>query len=195
MEEIIENISEKIAGIIYCESQEMEIIIYGVHQTIVMMLNILFAVISGIIWNERLFMAVMFVYFSMLRPYVGGYHAETEGRCLVISIALVNLVLFGKRYFALEIPVYIVIWLISMVVIFLWAPIGNPNKELDRLERAFYRKKSQIIMTVGTIGFVGAIIFKLEILYEGIVYGMFLTAVLLMAGKMKYRTLPAIEKL
>ncbi len=57
MEEIIENISEKIAGIIYCESQEMEIIIYGVHQTIVMMLNILFAVISGIIWNERLFMA------------------------------------------------------------------------------------------------------------------------------------------
>lgn len=193
MEALIDNISEKIAGIICSESQEMEIITYGVHQTIIVMLYIFFIVISGIIWNERLFLAIMFVYFSMLRPYVGGYHAETEGRCLVISIVLVNLVLFGKRHFALGIPAYTVIWLASMAVMFLWAPIGSPNKEFDMLERRIYKRKSLIIMTVGSFGIIISVLFEWKTLGEGIVSGMFLTAVLLILGKIKYRTSYVIE--
>lgn len=117
----------------------------------------------------------------------GGYHAETEGKCLVISIAMVNLVLFGKQYFRLGIPVYLLICLVSVAVIFLWAPIGNPNKTLDMTERAVYRRKSQIIAAAGFVSFITAVIFKWRILYEGIVWGMILTAALLTIGKIKYR--------
>lgn len=187
MEEAIDNISEKIAGIICNDSRELEIITYGVHQTIVMMLNLLLTVASGIVWHELFFMTVMFLYFSILRPYAGGYHAETEGKCLVISIAMVNLVLFGKQYFRLGIPVYLLICLVSVAVIFLWAPIGNPNKTLDMTERAVYRRKSQIIAASGFNSFMVAVIFKWQILYEGIAWGLILAAALLIAGKIKYR--------
>ena len=130
MEGIIDNISEKIADIICNDNQEFEIIIYGVHQMITIILNLFLTVISGIL-------AVMYFYFSILRPYAGGYHSETEGKCLVISIALINLILFAKRYVRLEIPAFIVICVASMAVIFLWAPIGNPNKTLDMMEKKY----------------------------------------------------------
>ena len=149
MEEFIDNISEKIAANICGENHELEIVTYGIHQMIVMMLNIMFTVISGIVWHELFFMVVMSLYFSVLRPYVGGYHAETEEKCLIISIILVNLILFCRRYFVLGIPAYIIMWLVSMAVILLWAPIGNPNKELDILETRIYKRKSQIIMVIG----------------------------------------------
>ncbi len=187
MEEAIENISEKIAGTICNKSRELEIITYGVHQTIIMILNLLLTVVSVIVWHELFFMAVMFLYFSILRPYAGGYHAETEGKCFVISFAMVNLVLFGKQHFRLGVPAYLLIYLASMAVILLWAPIGNPNKTLDMTERAVYRRKSQIIAAAGFVSFITAVIFKWQILYEGIVWGMILTAALLTIGKIKYR--------
>ncbi|EOS42172.1 accessory gene regulator B family protein [Lachnospiraceae bacterium JLR.KK009] len=137
MEGIIDNISEKIADIICNDNQEFEIIIYGVHQMITIILNLFLTVISGIIWQNFSFLAVMYFYFSILRPYAGGYHSETEGKCLVISIALINLILFAKRYVRLEIPAFIVICVASMAVIFLWAPIGNPNKTLDMMEKKY----------------------------------------------------------
>lgn len=194
MEEAIDNISEKIAGAICNDSQELEVIVYGVHQTIIMMMNFLLTMISGIIWHEFLFMAIMFLYFSILRPYAGGYHAKTEGKCLAPSIALINLVLFGKQYFRLCFPAYLVICLASIGVIFLCAPIGNPNKTLDMMERRVYRRKSRIIVAISSVIFIAAVIFKWQILYEGIVWGMFVTAALLIAGKIKYRVPGVIQK-
>ena len=188
MEEFIDNISEKIAANICGENHELEIVTYGIHQMIVMMLNIMFTVISGIVWHELFFFVVMSLYFSVLRPYVGGYHAETEEKCLIISIILVNLILFCRRYFVLGIPAYIIMWLVSMAVILLWAPIGNPNKELDILETRIYKRKSQIIMVIGSFAIIISILFEWKILAEGISSSMFLTAVLLTLGKIKYRT-------
>ena len=188
MEEFIDNKTEKIAANICGENHELEIVTYGIHQMIVMMLNIMFTVISGIVWHELFFMVVMSLYFSVLRPYVGGYHAETEEKCLIISIILVNLILFCRRYFVLGIPAYIIMWLVSMAVILLWAPIGNPNKELDILETRIYKRKSQIIMVIGSFAIIISILFEWKILAEGISSSMFLTAVLHKLGKIKYRT-------
>lgn len=76
----------------------------------------------------------------------------------------------------------------------MWAPIGNPNKTLDMTERAVYRRKSQIIAASGFNSFMAAVIFKWQILYEGIAWGLILAAALLIAGKIKYRDPFAMQR-
>lgn len=67
--------------------EEQEIIQYGLHQVRVILINVLTLVISGILWQELSFTLLVFLELFFLRPYAGGYHADTELGCYLIVSA------------------------------------------------------------------------------------------------------------
>lgn len=189
MEQLIDNLSEKIAGNISKDKEELEVITYGIHHIFMLLLNFFFVLVHGLIWNDLVFITVTFLHFSILRPYTGGYHAKTEGRCLCLSLVMINLILICKRYFGVGAVWYLPLGLIAVVILILWSPVGTPNKELDALEKAIYgRKARQIIaITVGVNSI--AVLLGGNVLYAGITYSLVLSAGLLLAGKWKYKVI------
>ena len=70
--------SRKISNQI-CENQnEKEIIQYGLNQLFWILLNFFAIAISGVLWHEFCFSILVFLEIYFLRPYAGGYHADTE---------------------------------------------------------------------------------------------------------------------
>lgn len=80
----------KIAEMISCDKEEREIIQYGLHQGFMILLNLLTIIICGGLWKELPFALLLFLGIFILRPYAGGYHADTELRCYLISTVAVN---------------------------------------------------------------------------------------------------------
>ena len=73
--------SEKIAEKISDDKEEQEILQYGLHQGFTILLNLVTLIVCGILWNELSLMLFLFLGIFFLRPYAGGYHADTELRC------------------------------------------------------------------------------------------------------------------
>ena len=78
--------SEKIARSIGKNSEEIEIIQYGLHQAFFMLINFITIIICGLLWQELIFSLVLFTAIYFIRPYAGGYHADTEIRCYFLSV-------------------------------------------------------------------------------------------------------------
>lgn len=82
--------SEKIARSIGKNSEEIEIIQYGLHQAFFMLINFITIIICGLLWQELIFSLVLFTAIYFIRPYAGGYHADTEIRCYFLSVVLAD---------------------------------------------------------------------------------------------------------
>lgn len=89
--------SRKISNQI-CENQnEKEIIQYGLNQLFWILLNFFAIAISGVLWHEFCFSILVFLEIYFLRPYAGGYHADTEIKCCMISVGIVNIAMLGLQ--------------------------------------------------------------------------------------------------
>jgi len=94
---------------------------------------------------------IFIVAFSTLRNQAGGVHSDSFLRCLVItniitiiSISIVKHVIIDHLYISLPI-----LLLLSIIIVFKYAPIDTPNRRLDEKDRKKYRKRSRLIIIVG----------------------------------------------
>lgn len=91
------------------------------------------------------------VFYMMIRPYAGGYHARTPKMCYVFSLIMIIVVLFLIRTIPLNGLLYLLIYAVSSIVIFKLSPVEDENKPLDNIERVVFRKraiKSHIILSL-----------------------------------------------
>ncbi len=77
-----------------------------------------------------------------LRSFCGGYHAKTHFRCYIYSVIMITGILLVAKYFTFNILVYEILVLVSLVVIFLLAPVEDRNKVLDSDEKRVFRKRA-----------------------------------------------------
>lgn len=85
------------------------------------------------------------VCFCMLRKYAGGYHAKSVIGCYLMTVGSAIIMLLTIRFCRLPIAVIIAVWLVSGIIVFLFAPVQNRNKRLDELEQLVYRRRAIII--------------------------------------------------
>lgn len=127
-----------------CE-EDSELYHFGIEQLYLFFVNIvttiLIGVIMGMIWQSILFMLA----YIPLRKFAGGYHAKTPMRCYCMSVALIVAVLLLIHFVVPSVLVITLIWIASMVVIYLKAPVGSINKPLSEGEKALFRKVALII--------------------------------------------------
>lgn len=132
--------------------EDREIYTYGLHQGIVMIINILTFILIGIsfrmIWESLMFM----IFYIPLRTYAGGYHAKTPTSCYILSIFMIILVLLAVKTVSWAISIIIGISLLSGIIIFALSPVEDNNKPLSGSQVIRYRQMARAILAIELIG-------------------------------------------
>ena len=79
--------------------------------------------------------------YLLLRPYAGGYHAETEIGCYVFSTLMIIVVVFVSKFIMMEFHTVAIILGCSVSILMLLAPVEDYRKPLDEMEVKVYRRK------------------------------------------------------
>lgn len=187
MKERIEKYSSNLISQISTSKEDREVLEYGLHQSLMILLNLLSVLICGFFWKLLLFGLLLFLTLFFLRPYAGGFHADTEIRCYMVSIGIINLVMAGVKFINMSNSVMIILYMGSFLVIWKNAPVVNSINPLENIEILKYSQKAKrIIIGYSLIAGFG-IYLQNSIIYESIFYGMLIAALSDLIGKYKYR--------
>lgn len=137
--------SRKISNQI-CENQnEKEIIQYGLNQLFWILLNFFAIAISGVLWHEFCFSILVFLEIYFLRPYAGGYHADTEIKCCMISVGIVNIAMLVRKINVISLDCMFVIYLCFICVIVLFCRMKiYPAHIVQLYGRRYTRNRNNI---------------------------------------------------
>lgn len=126
---------------------EREVYTYAYEVLLNQLINIFISVIIAICMQDFLTVAVFLVSYIPLRSYCGGYHAKTHLRCSAVSAILLILICTMMHLlngWANGIPA-LAAFLLSGILVFLYAPVESKNKPLDDAERSCYRKRGRMV--------------------------------------------------
>lgn len=129
------------------------------------------------------------VVFTILRIYAGGYHASSYYRCIFIfnSIFVCLKIILKWLQEKQCINFLILITIISIIIIFILAPVEDKNKPLEKKEFIVYQKKARKRILI--LGFSVIIIYIfINELKHLMIYGMlaiFEISMLLLVGSFK----------
>ena len=175
--------------------EEYEIYLFGVQQLISNILNVLSAIIIGLITREVLPCMIFLICFTAIRQYAGGYHASTRPRCYLLSMSVVAVVLAIIRYVTISFWLLVGLLIIASLVILLLSPVDTENKRLDNIEQNYYRRKAIVIWGIESIAAALCILFEYECLAESIVFALVVLSIAQVAEAEKNRVHQSEEEL
>ena len=146
----IDNYANRISD----NSEESEIISYGLEQLFVLVIGLSIAIIIGFILRIPLQTIVFILLLFPLRQNAGGFHARGRLTCSILSAAIFLGSLIIIRTSALPSFVNIIMYVIGSAMLVPFAPVGNKNKPLDDLEKKVYGKRTIIIWVTESLLFV-----------------------------------------
>lgn len=184
MERLAERITARLISAHIIDAEDQEMYHFGVVQLLYQVSFFAFALAAGVLLKVIPETVLFLVAFFSLRPYAGGWHASTQGKCTLISygIAAIALVSFRLMPEAALLPLSIGQMLIGMAVIWRWAPMENPNKLLDAKEVVHYRRYARVITGLLAVATVFSVAMQWTRMSYAVSTAMFLSAVLVALG-------------
>jgi len=127
--------------------EEIQIYQFGVQLYMLKIIHILAMLMIAILLKSLTTGAVFILVYTALRKYAGGYHANSNKLCLLMSMTVIvtALILSSILSFIPQHFLHITLFLLSLLIIIL-APVDNKNKPLDSEEVSQYKK--ELIKTV-----------------------------------------------
>ena len=120
----------------------------------------------------------MFISFFLLRRRTSGYHANSAGACILISLLLETFFL-KLLYPLLNLTVILVFLVLCIPLVFKLAPYRHPNMQLTDEEISACRYSSRITIFILTIGTVITYAIGLQEISRGLTIGIAMSTVLL----------------
>lgn len=184
---ITERISKKMLLKFKLNNIDADIYSYGLFMFLSFVIFGVITLAFGIIFGCIIESLIFYTFFQLLRKYCGGYHAETCGKCeimtsliILICIALIETV----EYLNFENILFLTSALF-FIIIYCLSPIDTMENPLSVEEKTKFRKISRIIVLI-MISFVSfAYIAKFNLLFIPSCVSVVLEGVLLIAGKFK----------
>lgn len=164
------------------EEDEREVYIYGVRQSIFIVINLLTAITLGYIFDLTIQIVVFWGAYIPIRSYAGGYHAKTPLRCYMFSIGMILSIILGFKWIPLKGYVYLYILIVSAINILRLAPVEDCNKLLNEREKVAYARRTKVILSVLSIGAVFLWCMKLEEISASIVLALLAVGIMLQLG-------------
>jgi len=102
------------------------------------------AILTGTVTNTMVYLTG----FIPLRLVAGGYHAKTHFRCLVILMCAYATFLLLQHMLLAEFLIYGIVLstIVSVILVFFFAPADDSNKPMTEAEKIFSKKKSRILI-------------------------------------------------
>lgn len=126
--------------------EDKELYTYGMQQGALILINIISAIIIGIIFNMVWQCIIFLLAYMPLRSYAGGYHARSQFRCYVVSQFIIVIALLGIMEIQWTSITALFSVIISAGIIFVLAPVEDANKPLDASEKDLYKRKTRKIL-------------------------------------------------
>ena len=161
------NIANNIAALLNAngiiQEDDMDTCRYGLEifiSSLLELTSILFiSIFMDNFWETLLFFAA----FIPLRVYAGGYHADTQIKCYIVSLGVYGLFTTLMRIVPTSwytIIIYISIAM-SLIIVLTLAPVRHTNKTLTPQETKVYKEISVVICTIeAIIALFGSIMFE-----------------------------------
>lgn len=154
--------------------EDEEIYRYGYILLCEVVLNLIIALVIGIVYSK--FNIIMFFLgmYIPLRSFCGGWHADKIWKCTVISNVILLLQVYGleKLLNHLSMGVMLLIFFLNMICINFVAPVETEVKRISHQEKQIYRRRIKlifalhvIIMLILTFGNANEFIFSLMFVY------------------------------
>ena len=133
---------------------------------------------------------IFFVSFLILRKNAGGYHAKTKSSCYISScLTVLGIIVFMKYLREWNNLGLILSFCISLadIAIFIIAPLGNKNRELDEEEVMHFKRRTRLFLIIENIFFIVFTIAEKEnyVVTIAIVTAVICEAVLLLLEKIR----------
>ena len=121
---------DKTAIYTYCYSSLLDKLIY-----------ILYIALLGILTRHPLSALIILSVLLPLRSTVGGVHADSQIVCSILSFIIPPFMIFiSLQSSVLSLEVFVTIYVLSMIIIFIFAPVGNKNRPINNKKRSKLRK-------------------------------------------------------
>lgn len=151
------------------EEENNDVYHYGLELILVTIFKFLglmiIAFITGLVAETFIFT----LFFSKLRLQAGGYHSKKAIGCFIymvfITFTSISLVKLLPIHSQLNYILGSII--ISIYLVFLYAPLENKNKPSTKEKNSEYRYRSMLTVLVGSISILFLIYFNKELIYFG----------------------------
>ena len=130
----------------FSKEEKEEIIRYGLERIKSTCIMTLVTLLMGCIFQVFFQSIIFLVCFIVLRKYAGGYHADTQNRCYVISTVIIAVVLLAIRYMSdgSDNEIFILLQSLNFILLYFLVPVDNKNHRLEQWEKEKYGKKARI---------------------------------------------------
>lgn len=146
--DVSEKIVKSLITIGVVPSDDKDLYQYGIRHGILMVINVLTIIligfILGMVWQSIVFILA----YIPVRTYSGGYHASTELKCYLFSVALIFVVLIGIKLIPWNAYICSIVTLCALMIIIRLAPVEDLNKPLEQKEKAVYKRRARIILVL-----------------------------------------------
>ena len=135
------------------QKEDNEVYLYGLQLLLSTLLKILGLMIIayglGVVRESIIFL----LSFSVLRIHAGGVHAHTLFKCFISTAILMFSSIFISRLIPdnYNLNIQVILIVISIIMIYRYAPVADENKPLTDDEYVLYKKRSIITVLVVAI--------------------------------------------
>lgn len=143
----------------FLKSEEYALYRYAYEVLINLIVNILISISIAILLHAPMPVFVFLISYMPLRSYCGGYHAKTNGGCIVVSTLLIIAVCMVVKFIPAVIAGVLppLSFVISGLLVLRYAPVEAENKPLSEEEVVRYRLRARYIWLAEA--FIGMVFF------------------------------------
>lgn len=166
------------------KEEEQELYQFGIRNCMILLLNVVTALVIGLLTEQLAVVAEFTLSFMVLRSYTSGYHSDSRIFCylgsnLVLLVPVYTQAVFYKTSLARLLAVL----LVSAGIIFLLSPMHSKNRKLDKEEQKHFGRKARLIAVL-ELAVLGILWYAGQIPYAYAVYtGICITALFMIVGK------------
>lgn len=138
------------------DDSNIENYIYGIELFLSSFICSVLLLSIGTISNTFIESIIFIVFFSALRIYTGGFHAHSFLLCTVITLVNYIVIIYIYRwlfYYFSKLYVNLPVFLLTLFVVAVLAPVDNPNNPIGKKQAVVYKKIAIIILSVEVVGF------------------------------------------
>ena len=128
----------------FSEEEKEEIIRYGLDKIKNSCMMSAVTLLMGYAFHVFLQSIVFLICFIALRKYAGGYHADTQKRCYVISVLIIAVALWATRYKSDNSVCFVFIQSLNFIILCFLVPVDSKNRRLEQWEKERYGKKAKV---------------------------------------------------
>lgn len=133
--------------------EDEEIYVFGWTMLLLPVASFAAILLIGAFLGQLLGTAIFLFFFSFLRSYSGGWHADSFRRCFLTTVSLYGCCLLLHFYLpeASWDWTILVLSLMSIFIIYMWAPADHPNKPFRSGQKQKNKRASRITVLAQSI--------------------------------------------